>query len=306
MNQLFDYAFGLYLRKIKAAHSELVKEFSSRQFEFPQNAIKWLEERIEEPTELYKHFVFQLFQWLFECREHTNYTFEMTPSSKIYLANTLSLLTGHNVEVIRGFFDEVEKDRVLQDYIDKVLESVPEFATLNSRVSLGRRLGWYALVRATKPRLVVETGIDKGLSSCLLSIALLKNRSEGLGGDYVGIDINPDAGILFKGVFKGAGKIVTDDSVNALKTINTPIDMLILDSDHTEGYETRELETAEPNLSESSILISDTAKHLTSLYDYSVKTERIFHYAPEYITSWYPGDGNGYATRRREGPIRFQ
>ena len=38
----------------------------------------------------------------------------------------------------------------------------------------GRRLGWYALVRALKPRTVVETGADKGLGSCVLAALRLR------------------------------------------------------------------------------------------------------------------------------------
>jgi predicted O-methyltransferase YrrM len=45
-------------------------------------------------------------------------------------------------------------------------------------VEFGRRLGWYILVRSQKPRIIVETGVDHGVGSLVLTSALLRNKSE--------------------------------------------------------------------------------------------------------------------------------
>src|SRR5439155_10300973 len=56
----------------------------------------------------------------------------------------------------------------------------------------GRRIGWYAMVRALRPRRVVETGIHDGLGSTALLAALRRNGS----GELVSIDPKPGTGWL--------------------------------------------------------------------------------------------------------------
>lgn len=59
-----------------------------------------------------------------------------------------------------------------------------------------RRVGWYAFIRALKPEHVVETGVDKGLGTCVIAAALLRNAAEDRPGRVTSIDINPEAGYL--------------------------------------------------------------------------------------------------------------
>jgi predicted O-methyltransferase YrrM len=40
---------------------------------------------------------------------------------------------------------------------------------------LGRRVAWYALIRIYKPKVIVETGTDKGIGSLVIQKALEKN-----------------------------------------------------------------------------------------------------------------------------------
>jgi hypothetical protein len=44
----------------------------------------------------------------------------------------------------------------------------------HSQLQLGRRIGWYAFARATKPKLVVETGVHQGIGAVTLIRALEK------------------------------------------------------------------------------------------------------------------------------------
>ena len=86
----------------------------------------------------------------------------------------------------------------------------------------GRRLGWYAVARAIKPRLIVETGVERGHGALLLCAALLRNGEEGAPGHYLGTDINPGAGYLLSGKYKAAGKILYGDSIMSLREISEP------------------------------------------------------------------------------------
>ena len=86
----------------------------------------------------------------------------------------------------------------------------------------------------------METGVDKGLGSCVLSAALLRNHAEGHPGRYLGTDINPQAGWLFQGPYRKAGQILYGDSIESLQCLEGPIDLFINDSDHSAEYEERE------------------------------------------------------------------
>ena len=90
-----------------------------------------------------------------------------------------------------------------------------EYADL--RVDFGRRLGWYAFARTMKPKIIVETGVDKGIGSVLLCSALLKNKEEGFEGRFFGTDINPEAGYLLNGKYAEVGKILYGDSINTFR-----------------------------------------------------------------------------------------
>jgi hypothetical protein len=84
--------------------------------------------------------------------------------------------------------------------------------------AFGVTSGWYAFVRILS-RVVVETGVDKGLGSVLLCAALMRNRAEGFPGQYLGTDINPDAGFLLAEPYNGVGGILYGDSIQSLQSI---------------------------------------------------------------------------------------
>src|SRR5262249_22892648 len=146
---------------------------------------------------------------------------------------------------------------------------------------LGRRLGWYALVRVLKPRVVVETGVDKGLGGVALCAALLRNESEGYPGLYYGIDINDRAGWLISGRYKSVGKVLYGDSIESLKKLDVPIDFFISDSDHSAEYEYAEYQTVKHKLSIEAVIIGDNCHETTVLSQFSKETGRSFIFFAE-------------------------
>ena len=54
--------------------------------------------------------------------------------------------------------------------------------------------------------------------------------------EYIGTDINPNAGYLFDEIYSENGKILYGDSIESLK-LNAEIDLFINDSDHSAEYE---------------------------------------------------------------------
>lgn len=124
----------------------------------------------------------------------------------------------------------------------------------------------YAVVRALRPNLVVETGVANGVSSTYLLQALRKNGH----GTLHSIDIG-DAEYLPPG--NATGWIVPDhlredwslhlgDSRQLLPKLLSQlgeIDLFIHDSLHTYEMMTFEYQTAYPHLREGAVMISDDA-----------------------------------------------
>lgn len=233
--------------------------------------------------------------WLLTSREYTNFTYDLTGLNKRYLAAFVSQVTAVDYQTILGHMRELEDDHNLRNHIRKLTRRGNGKEQPNGPY-FGRRLGWYAIVRTIKPRVVVETGVDKGLGSCILASALMRNSEEGYPGCYYGTDINPDAGQLLAKPFASFGKILYGDSIESLAKINTPIDLFINDSDHSADYEAREYRTVENKLSESAIVLSDNAHATGELLRFAERTGRQFLFFKEEPQGhWYPGAGIGAA-----------
>ena len=154
-------------------------------------------------------------------------------------------------------------------------------------------MGWYAFARILKPRVIVETGVDKGHGSVVLCAALIRNEREGFPGQYYGTDINPRAGYLLIAPYRRVGKVLYGDSLQSLSKINE-IDVFINDSDHSADYERREYEAILPRLRPGGIILGDNS-HVTSiLAKFSEEHGRQFLFFQEQPENhWYPGAGIG-------------
>jgi predicted O-methyltransferase YrrM len=241
-----------------------------------------------------KHKLYEAGRWLIYSRETTNFTYKITPLSRAYLINLISCITGVSTEKIEVYAQELEKDENLSKQVREGTLGSKRNIIADATTHFGRRLGWYLLVRTTKPKLVVETGIDKGLGALVLCSAILRNTQEGFPGKYLGLDINPEAGFLLKGVYASVGKILIGDSAKTIPTLPTPIDIFINDSDHSATHEKLEYQLVQGKLSSNSIIIGDNAHCNDELLSFSKKTARNFAFwseAPE--GHWYPGGGIG-------------
>lgn len=237
-------------------------------------------------------------KWLVRSRETTNFTYDLTSDSMEYLAHTLCVVTGQPYDTIRGYMEEPAADTALHDHIRNTTRNSRHWWAADDVVRFGRRLGWYALVRAIKPRVVIETGVDKGLGAVLLASAVLRNRSEGHEGIYRGTDIRTTAGYLLSGPYKEAGHVLYGDSIESLTAFGQPIDLFINDSDHSADYEYREYQTIEGKLTPESVVVSDNGHVTAKLAKFARETDRRFVYFQEQPANhWYPGGGLGIAFR---------
>ena len=237
--------------------------------------------------------------WLFTSKEITNYTYHLTSMNKQYLAALIADITGSSFSQIESYINELENDQDLRRHIQNETNRKAKKGIADKVARYGRRAGWYAFIRAVKPHIVVETGVDKGLGSCVITSALIKNESEGFSGYYIGTDINPDAGYLLSGEYCKYGEIVYGDSISTLKVINKTIDIFINDSDHSPEYEENEYQTVSNNLNPNAILLGDNSHNTDKRFNFAQSTGRhfiFFHEVPD--KHWYPGAGIGIAFRR--------
>ena len=239
-----------------------------------------------------------ILRWLLASRENTNFTYDITPKNQLYLAHVLAVVLDKPMEDIKAYIDEARGDEVLAEHVIRTVGSSAQAVAADETCHFGRRLGWYVVVRVVRPRVVVETGVDKGLGAVLLCAALRRNEAEGHTGHYYGIDINPAAGFLLGGHYAPFGTLVEGDSVEHLRKFPNKIDVLITDSDHTAEYEYREYEAAGEHLAPRALIIADNAHVSDALARFSNDTARRFlFFREEPLDHWYPGAGIGFSYR---------
>jgi predicted O-methyltransferase YrrM len=236
----------------------------------------------------------QILKWGFTSREDTNFTYDLSEGNISYMAHTIAAVTKKDYQTILNYFNEAANNKELMTHILSETAKSEFGRYADKEIRFGKRLGWYTFVRIMKPKVVIETGIDKGLGSVVLCAALLKNKEEGFEGRYYGTDINPQAGYLLSGKYKEVGEVLYGDSIESLKKFNQQIDLFINDSDHSAEYEYQEYLTIEKLLNDKSIILGDNANCTDKLAAYSAQTGRNFLYFQEEPKNhWYPGAGIG-------------
>jgi Methyltransferase domain len=232
--------------------------------------------------------------WTVSSREAANFTYDITAQNCEYLAHVVSAVTGVPYSKAMGYLREILGDEDIKRHVITQIGRSPMRNSCDKGCKFGRRIGWYAFVRITKPRVVVETGVDKGHGAVVLCAALIRNEAEGFPGRYFGTDINPDAGFLLTEPYNRVGQILYGDSILSLQSI-PEIDVLINDSDHSVEYERREYETIAPKLgARGGLILSDNSHYTDVLAKFSVERGRRFIFFQEQPERhWYPGAGIG-------------
>jgi hypothetical protein len=233
-------------------------------------------------------------RWLVRSREHTNFTYDLSPLNLEHLAWWVSAVADCPVDQVRGYIDELHRDLALRGHIEAATAASKRRFLADGDVRYGRRAGWYAMIRALRPGHVVETGTDKGLGSCVIAAALLRNGS----GRLTTIDVNLDSGYLIGGPYAEVTVRKFGDSI-AMLAERHPVDFFIHDSLHTEAHERGELDAVTTRLTGRSIVVSDNAHSTAALATWAEETGRRFLFFGERPSNhWYPGAGIGAAWHR--------
>ncbi len=237
-----------------------------------------------------------MLRWAFTSKEHYNHTYHLTPLSRAYLVSYTAVICGHSEAEIEKFFRELETDEALRRSLEERALASPDRHNSDIEPRYGRRLGWYALMRATKPRVVVETGVDRGLGTVVIAAALRRNAVEGAPGMLYATDIIATCGHLMSEDYRKFAKILLGDSVESLQKFDQPVDIFLHDSDHRPEYEWAEFLAIEPRLHADSIVMSDNSQQTSKLLEFAQRSQRSFLYFQDQPQDhWWPGDGIGTA-----------
>lgn len=236
--------------------------------------------------------------WWVHSREESNFTYDLTDLNLDQLAWFVAHVTSSPVELVQRHLDELRDDEELAAHLRAAGRSPLLRGRADPVARYGRRAGWYAIVRALRPALVVETGVDKGLGTCVLAAAVRRNALEGHPGRVLAVDIDPAAGALLHGVFAEPVDLVIADSLDVLRSLDREVGVFIHDSNHTARHEASEYELVAPRLSAASVVLSDNAHVTPELSAFARRSGRRFLYFDESpARHWYAGAGIGAAFR---------
>jgi predicted O-methyltransferase YrrM len=234
--------------------------------------------------------------WLFKSREDSNFTYALTERCEVNFVAGLSSILNKDPDVIKKYLSEIKDDEEFKNHMAGLFPGHPDRNRTDREPHVGRRMVWYAVVRATKPEVVVETGVDQGMGAVVLCAALRRNASEGHTGQYFGTDINPHAGYFLKGEYAKFGKILYGDSLKSLETLEK-IDLFINDSDHSASYEQAEYDMIRNKLTPRAVVLGDNSHVTTKLAEFSMRYGRRFVFlSEEPADHWYKGGGIGIST----------
>jgi len=226
--------------------------------------------------------------------------YDLQQRNKEYLGSMISVMVKKDYDEIMSYIHEIENDENLAQHFLNVMESDPYLRRCyGNKMYFGRRSGWYAVIRAIRPKVVVETGVSTGIGSCMITAALMKNHQEGHPGYYYGTEIDPTQGVFLKEPYAQYGEICLGDSVETLKSFDKKIDLLITDSTHNPEYETHEYEATEHKLSDQVIILANNSQNRNTLQQFANATNRNFlFFREEPLNHWRSGGGIGFAFRK--------
>lgn len=230
----------------------------------------------------------KVFPWLFWSKETVNLTYDLSDLSYETLATFVADVASVTIGDIRSYITELNSDKKLREHVLIHTISGPMAGVSDVQVRPGKRTMYYALVRALKPKVIVEAGVDKGLGSCIIAAALMRNAEEGRPGYLYACDISPNVGFLFTSPYTSFGKRCIGDAAATFQSLTDPVDLFI--QDITPGAEATLLAAIEPCLSKSGGGVALSVWHSGVMMRFAERTGRRFLvFVEETKNHWYPG-----------------
>lgn len=193
-------------------------------------------------------------RWLLTSREWTNFSYDYTTTGRDAAIEVLSVVTARPREELARYAAELEQDAELRDSIRRGIQAAGYRYGIDPGIGLGKRLLYYVVVRATKPRVVVEAGTHLGLGAVLLRRALERNRSESHGGKLYSVDLIEGHGHLLDRSDPSIAELTISDTVAFLARFNEPIDFFIHDTANEDTHEHAQFAELQRRLSPNGIV----------------------------------------------------
>lgn len=253
------------------------------------------------PFKLYQGFKYyspkisSVFKWSMKSRELGTFTYALTDNNVEYLLQSVSVITSLPYEKVAVYYEELSRDEELKRYvIDKTRQSEYRYIKDN-RCDFGSRMAYYCIIRAGKPKTVVENGVELGYTAVVLCAALLKNREEGFTGNYYGFDFDPEAGHLINDErFKDIAHIIEGESLYSLSVFEDPIDFYFSDGERSLDYESREFELLKVKMSKTGILVSNKLHLSNAASRFAIETgKKLIYFREDPLDHWFPGSHIG-------------
>ena len=213
------------------------------------------------------------------------------------LGRELAAALGLDPERVLARFQETRTSPALTTDLARTVR--PRILDMKRRPSFGPRIGWYAVVRELKPKVVVETGIRHGFGSLILLEALARNAAEGHEGRLLSADLDPHSGWVVPDDLavrweRLIGK--ADEVIGPALRDGESIDLLIHDTPPLPEIEHAEYGTALAHRDGRQILMSGSNGDQTGvLPQIAADHGAQFHLIREVPDHVYPGQGIGLA-----------
>ena len=227
--------------------------------------------------------------WVLRSKEHSNFTYDVTESSKQCLADVVAIATGSDSNTVLGYLAEFDTEfEKLNAHCHEVLSASDDRYVSDAGAKPGRRLAYYALVRALKPRVVVEAGAARGLGTCIMDIALQRNAGEGFPGIVYAVDVEPKAGCLIREPYQSCVKLSISDAEPFLKRFQAPVDLFIYDIVNAAEVERRQYAAIEAKLESDCVVVAVWTTG--ALREFAARTGRQhLTFRDEPLDHWHPG-----------------
>ena len=119
-------------------------------------------------TKYFNKKYFQILRWTLNSREDTNYTYDLTDQNLDELYKLLESIFNIDYSQVKKYSNELLNNEILKTYLSTKIKSSNFKKFADKEIKFSRRIGWYIIARIIKPKLIIETGVDKGMGSVIL------------------------------------------------------------------------------------------------------------------------------------------
>lgn len=223
--------------------------------------------------------------------ELDNFTYELENEHE--LAAWLGAGLGIEEDRASAFIDELRADRHLHAELERLTRRRLDVKT---RPEFGSRLAYYAIIRATRPELVVEAGVQDGLGTVTMLQALERNAEEGAPGRLKSFDVLPGSGWLVPERLRRHWELVVGSTWDTFEPAlaGERIGLLVHDGENTHESECFEFRLAIAQAADRLVMLTSRAD-TGGLRDVAREAGLDYHEFEERPRHFYPGSPQGLA-----------